>query len=293
MLRGLPFTLVLLSGCGTFGLDQTWLDPGDDRPGPVVDSGEGQEDSEPQDDTRDDPEESAPELTSFAMTERPTSATVSVTFESLDQDNDLIGGSVHFTLGQADHVLTIPTDLDAWNASGESRFQVEAPSLPGGTTVEGSLYLVDAAGNRSSTLSDSLVLADDEDTEQGITVPESGDTYDTAYDLGIISLPVTVQGELDAVSHDASSNYTGDYDWLMFRLGTTTSATMTLSWTAANGDYDLILFDGASGQAIAQAQAESTTPPENITRSLTAGTTYYLLVVGWSGAAGDWTVLFH
>jgi hypothetical protein len=290
MLRGLAVTLTLLSGCGTIGLEPTWFDTGPGGGPPVFDSEGGQEDSEPGDDTREDPEESAPELTSFAMSERTGTDAVQVTFESFDQDGDLIGGSAHFTLGGGDHVLSIPADLDVWDATGASRFHVDASSLPSGTTVNGSLYLVDAAGNSSTTLSDSIERASD--GGGGVTVTETGDTYDTAYDLGIISLPTTVHGDLYAVSHSGKS-YTGDYDWLMFRLGSATTATVTLSWVAPNGDYDLILFDGVTETAVAMAQTTSTSPPENVSWDLAAGRTYYILVVGWSGAAGEWTVLIH
>ncbi|MFH1466492.1 MAG: hypothetical protein ABIO70_19060 [Pseudomonadota bacterium] len=294
MCPGTALTLALLTGCGSLGLDLTWSDTGGPAgPGPGVDSGDGHEDdTDPPDDTREEPNENAPELTSFDLTEREPSDTVQVAFESFDLDGDLVGGSAHLTLGGANHVLDIPDDLDSWSATGTSRFQVDASSLPHGTTVNGSLYLVDAAGNSSSTMSGSVALTDDGGGDTAITVTETGDTIDTAYDLGVISLPVTVHGELDSVSHDAQGNYTGDYDWLQLRVGSTTSATITLSWEAPNGDYDLFLVDSA-GNVLAAAQSETTSPPENISRSLTAGTTYYIVVIGWSGAAAGWTVLIH
>lgn len=292
MCPGTALTLALLTGCGSLGLDLTWSDTGGPAgPGPGVDSGDGHEDdTDPPDDTREEPDESAPELSSFDLTEREPSDTVQVAFESFDLDGDLVGGSAHLTLGGANHVLDIPDDLDSWSATGTSRFQVDASSLPHGTTVNGSLYLVDVAGNASSTMSGSVALTDDGGGDTAITVTETGDTLDTAYDLGVLSIPQTLNGSIYAASNDGDA-YTGDVDWIDFRVGSTTSVTFTLAWSEARADYDLQLWEGTT--RVAAGISDGTTQPETFSRTLQAGTRYSLFVAGWYGPAGNWTLLIH
>lgn len=287
MFRAPALILPFLAGCGTLGLELTVSDsdPGhdpfehdsDDGIPPVDDSEEQQ-----QDDTRDDPVESPPELSAFTLAERQAAGTIQVAFDAFDLDGDLVGGEVHLTLGGRGYALDIPGDLDTWDAAGTSRFQIDASDLSPGETVNGELFLVDAAGHESASLRDSLVLSG-----SAVTATEGGDTAASAQDLGVLALPTVVEGDIYRASNDGSA-YTGDLDWFELRVTSATSATFVLTWAAAGADYDLhLLRDGASaGESIQDGTAQ----PESFTRTLQPGSTYAVVVAGWAGPGGAWTL---
>jgi len=268
--------LALASGCGSFGLERTVGDstllpelPGDSEP-------------EPGDDTREEPGATAPELSSFNLAERQGTGEILVVFEAFDLDDDLAGGEALLTLAGESYSFALPADLDEWEAAGTSRCHVEAEGLQPGQTVNGVLALQDAAGHRSDTLSDSLVLA-------GSVYPtaERGDTEATAQDIGVLELPAVIEGDIYRASNDGSA-YTADLDWVSFRVGSSVDATFSLSWDASGADYDLHLM--RDGSTVAKSVQDGTAQPETFSRTLSAGATYTLVVAGWSGGAGDWVV---
>jgi hypothetical protein len=270
-----------LAGCGTFGLEST-LDSGDffdPGPGPGPDF-----DSDDPDDTREtDPGvESAPELESFELSERSSDSTIQVVFEAFDLDGDLVGGRADLSLGGQSYSFDIPGELDQYSATGSSRFHIDASSLDPGQTVNGVMTLVDAAGHRSETLTDSLTMSG-----SVFTVSESGDTEDSAQDLGAITLPTIIQGNISRASNDGYG-YTGDIDWIQIRVASRTDAHFSLSWEASGSDYDLHLL--VNGETEAQSIQDGATQPESFTRTLQPGTSYVIVVAGWQGSAGNYTL---
>ena len=64
------------------------------------------------------------------------------------------------------------------------------------------------------------------------------------------------------------------------------SVDVSLAFSHATGDLDLFLLDG-SGQQL--GSSTSVTDTESIVTTLGAGT-YYVRVIGYSGATGDYTL---
>lgn len=278
-----PFVLLglLLTGCGTIGLELVSSDTGDDvRPGPGPDN-----DSEPDEDTRETQpdEESAPELSSFQLAERSSDDTIQIIYEAFDLDGDLAGGGADLTLGGQSYDIAIPGDLDEYSATGTNRFHVDASHIGAGETINGVMFLVDAAGNRSGTLTDSLTLAG-----SSYNITETGDAEDTAQSLGVISLPATLEGNIYRAANDGYG-YTGDLDWIELRVASAEDATFSLTWDASGADYDLHLL--VNGTTEAQSIQDGSTQPERFTRTLQPGITYVVVVAGWNGAGGDYTLV--
>jgi hypothetical protein len=283
--RSLALLGLLLSGCGTIGLEASYFDTGTQvGPGPGPDTTDDSGDGVDTDET--DPDNpSAPELSSFDMTERSTASSIQVAYEAFDLDGDLTGGQAELTLGGQSYSIAIPGDLDEYSATGTSRFQVSASHLSAGETVNGVLYLTDAAGHRSGTLTDSLVMAG-----SVYILNETGDEERDGQNIGVISLPATLEGDIYRASNDGYA-YTGDMDWIEFRVASTTDAHFSLTWASSGSDYDLhLLLNGATE---AQSIQDGGTQPESFTRTLQGNTTYVIVVAGWNGSAGDYTLVIE
>jgi hypothetical protein len=272
---------LILSGCGPIGLTPIPWDTGQGGgPGPGPDS-EPESDS----DETDPGQESAPELSSFEMSERSSNGTIQVSYDAYDSDGDMAGGEASLTVGGRSFTLSIPDDLDSFSPNGTSRFQVDSSHLEAGQTVNGVFFLKDAAGHRSETLNDSLVL------EGGAyVITENGDTDQSRQNLGTISLPATLEGDIYRASNDGYA-YTGDLDWIEFRVGSTGSARFALTWDAVGTDYDLHLL--LNGNTQAQSVQNGDVQPESFNSTLQANTTYVLVVAGWEGNPGDYTVVIQ
>ena len=113
-------------------------------------------------------------------------------------------------------------------------------------------------------------------------------TENTGQNIGVISLPATLEGDIYRAANDGY-NYTGDLDWIEFRVASSSDATFSLTWNASGADYDLhLLLNGnTEGQSIQDGDAQ----PEGFTRTLNPNTTYVVVVAGWSGAPGDYTLV--
>lgn len=280
---------LFLLGCGPLYLEAISSDTGEPILDDPIDPGRGTTDSEPEtetdSDTRDDDPgdgDNAPQLNSIELTERQGNQTIQVTFEAFDLDNDLTGGQVSLTLGGTGYAFDIPGDLDSYEATGTSRCHVDASYFQAGDTVNGVMYVTDAAGHRSDTLTDSLTLA-----TNSIEIPETGDEENSATNIGNLSLPAVLEGDIYRASNDGKA-YTGDLDWVDFRVSSSTTATFSLVWDASGSDYDLHLL--ADGFPEAQSIQDGSAQPERFTRSLSSGTNYTVVVAGWNGSAGDWTL---
>jgi hypothetical protein len=278
---------LLLPGCGSIGLTFTAADTGGLPPEWDTDAdadadADGDADGDADSDADADVE-SAPELQSFDMAERSSSSEVEVSFQATDVDNDLSGGKCSFTMGSRHYDIEIPDELDAFNPSGTSRFTVDASHLGAGETVQGSLFVKDAGNHSSNTLTDSLTLAG-----SSYTTTEVGDTSSDTDNIGVISLPATITGNIYRASNDGYA-YTGDLDWIDFRVSSDATATFTLTWDATGSDYDLHLLRDGSTEA--QSIQDGGTQPETFTRPLYAGTNYTLIVGGWNGSGGGYTVV--
>ena len=289
MTRTWPALLpLILLGCGTIFLEPTFFDSGDGPPEEPLEPGRTT-DTQPEEDTEEETHETdpgdgdnAPQLSSLDLSERGSDETVQVTFEVFDLDNDLTGGLVSLTIGGAGYAFDIPADLDQYSATGTSRCHVDGSRLEVGDTVSGTMYVADAAGNRSDTLSDSFTMAG-----YTATVSEGGDESSDAAWLGTITLPAIIEGNLYRASNSGGS-YTGDLDWTEFKLSSSQTVTFSLVWDAVGSDYDLHLLQGQNN--LAGSVEEGGYQPEGFTRSLSANTTYSVVVAGWDGSPGGWTV---
>ena len=280
--RTLALLGLLLAGCGTIGLEASYFDTGVQvGPGPGPDTTDDSEDTRETD--PDNP--SAPELSSFEMSERSASSSIQIAYEAFDLDDDLTGGQASLTLGGQDYTIAIPGDLDEYSATGTSRFQISASHLSAGETVNGVMYLQDAAGHRSGTLTDSLVMAG-----SNYIINETGDEERDAQNIGVISLPATLEGDIYRASNDGYA-YTGDMDWIEFRVGSTTDAHFSLTWTSSGSDYDLHLL--LNGNTEAQSIQDGGAQPESFTRTLQGNTTYVVVVAGWNGSGGNYTLVIE
>jgi len=283
-MRARPFVLLglLLAGCGTIGLELVSTDTGGFDPGPNPDT---RDDTDADTDDSESQQESAPELTDFQLSERTADNTVHVSYDAFDLDGDLAGGTADLTLGGQNYTIDVPGDLDDYSPTGTSRFHVDGSHLEPGDTINGVMYLLDAAGHRSGTLTDSLTL---EGSAYSIT--ESGDTETSAQSLGVISLPATLEGNIYRAANDGYA-YTGDMDWIELRVASSTPATFSLTWDATGSDYDLHLL--VNGNTEAQSVSDGGTQPESFTRTLQPGTTYVVVVGGWTGSGGDYVLTIN
>ena len=105
---------------------------------------------------------------------------------------------------------------------------------------------------------------------------------------GSIARPSILCGNIYDATKDANG-YAGDLDYLDFQAGFGGSTTFTLTWEQT-GDYDLYLFNGNNGSAIADSFTFGLAQPESFTATLSNGQPYILLIAGWDGSGGDWMV---
>ncbi len=268
---------LLFTGCDGIGLELTYFDTAD----PFIPD---RDDTGP-DTTNETDHPSAPQLESFDLSERSADSTIHIAFEASDDDGDLSGGVADLTLGGQSYSFDIPGDLDDYSVNGTSRFHIDGSHLSGGETVNGVLTLEDAAGHPSNSLTDSLTL---EITSQTYNVQEIGDTENQTQSLGVIELPAILEGDIYRASNDGYS-YTGDIDFVEFRVSATTPAQFTLTWDASGSDYDLHLL--VNGNTEAQSVQDGAAQPETFTRTLQPGTNYVVAIAGWNGNSGDYTLV--
>lgn len=283
LLVGLAW-LVVEVGCGGLRpLNSDDTDSGDTSPDDTTPDDTTPDDTTPDDTTPDDTSPQgpvAPTLVSF--TARAVSGQIELTFRVTDPDNDLNGGAVEITRDGQVETRALPGGVDVWNPSGDSRIFLDMSGC-GSQNVQLSLRVRDS-GSRWSSSRNANVTA----SGGGFAVSETGDDELTAADVGAIYPPMTICGDLYAASND-SQGYTGDLDWLTFDAGSTGNWTFELTWANAAADYDFYLLDDW-GFEVASSLQDGSAQPERIQAQVFSGDFYYLVVAGWSGGGGAWTV---
>ncbi len=295
MTWSMPLLLVL--ACGTYGLDgtpsgDTGRPPRDPPPTSPVGG-----DTELHTDTgsggtstggtstggQTPPDPSPPEVTAFSAWEESTQ--VRFAFTVVDPDDDLTGGQVVLTLDGVDWTFRYPQDIRDDGNGGDSvlvpldEFVPEQP-------VTCKLRVEDNHGLSSPTVS----LTFTRETWRTTTTEVGDDIYHVDW-IGAVVTPGEIAGDLYATGHtwyDATTWwYDGDLDYIQFQVVDAGTYDISLSW-GGSGDYDILLFD-VDWNLLDYAITE-TDNPERFTTTLYDGVVYNLLVAGYSGPAGPYTV---
>lgn len=117
--------------------------------------------------------------------------------------------------------------------------------------------------------------------------PNDGPPPNPPYqDLGTLgSGDWVVTGFLSSVSNDGSVP-TGESDYFRFTVGVTGVWWVTLDcYTDGGNDYDLVIYD-ATGAYLTDSSFSD--PVEQLTGNVNNGETYFIRVIGWSGAPGSY-----
>ena len=151
----------------------------------------------------------------------------------------------------------------------------------------------DSSGLRSGEQSTALQVSGG--AGSGIPISELGDTLTSVQDAGLLQVPCSFSGNIHTTG--LAAGY-ADIDIVAFTVGSTGTGA-NLSWTGT-GDYDVYLFDelgftflsvfdGDLTWAAASGDNSGNTP-ESVNYPLLPGEVYYLLVGGWDGPGGDYTM---
>jgi hypothetical protein len=223
------------------------------------------------------PDPSAPGIMSLTLTEGDGAVAVGMVIE--DADGDVEGGAIAVTVNGTTSSYAIPGDLTRW-AGGYAEFDIPFGACEHGSAFAVEAAVTDAGGHTGATASAANVLSG-----TSAALAESGGSIT---DLGTATTDgLYVCGDLDSTMDTTASP---DYDWMSFTPDTTRSWTITLTWTEVTGDYDLQLsVDGGAGY-LQRAWMRSTSGTETITYELAAGTAYDLMIYGFAGAPGSYTV---
>jgi hypothetical protein len=235
-------------------------DAGDDTAG-------GHDSAPPEDTDAVDPD--APVIRAFSVVE--DGDLLRITFEYLDDQDDLEGGSAQITIDGLAVTYAYPDyfEVDDDRAS----LYLDADIYERDVTYEASLVLTDAAGHRSAAAATSFRRP-----PWTASVSEVGDEDFSGTSVGRVELPAEISGEVYG---------TGDSDWVIFQVPEDGDYRLHLTWDNATDDNDLALYN--SEQAL-MASATSTTPDEIIDAALLDATSYYVQVLCYSGSAGGWTL---
>lgn len=206
---------------------------------------------------------------------------LSIEFTVDDADGDAEPGGLDlFVAGTTVHLAY--ADLATWDGRAGSVVWPVEP-CEHGETWSVALTATDAVG-----LSDTEVTTT---TLSGTSfaVTEDGDLYTDALDVGDLSAPVWICGDIDRAV-DTLYVAGQDFDWFTLEPAATDHVTVSLTWTEPYADEDLYLTDVKTGGVDERAQDHTATQPEEITHELNAGTLYYVYVVGWSLPATDYVL---
>ena len=144
--------------------------------------------------------------------------------------------------------------------------------------VEIGLVLEDVDGNLSNKLAGPVDLGRTFHHEQ-----EPNDTPGGGQQLGPISVPGGIYGDLTSLSGQGDGDYTGDVDFYKFSLDQGANLSFTLTWPSSYNDLGMFLLVGGDSTPWISADEHSLDPPEEMAAPLSAGTTYTVAVAGSSG----------
>ncbi|MCB9777176.1 MAG: hypothetical protein H6742_01265 [Alphaproteobacteria bacterium] len=224
----------------------------------------------------------APTVGSLNVSEGP--GRIEVSFQASDPQDDLDGGRLLLAVDGATQSYNIPGQISDWRPSGASTQYLDLDDCSRGRRMEFSVQLEDALGHKSSAKTDSLTLSG-----ASKALAELGDDETAVENLGTLSRDTFLCGDIYRASNDGSSSYTGDLDLMSFRIDTPGTYSFALTWGAGSGDYDMHLYD-TSWNRLAEAVEFGTSQPEQFSYSLVSGTAYVLVVAGWDGGSGAYTV---
>jgi len=296
MNRMLTLCTLALTACG--GL--TPLGTFEDTGAPIDTADPDPDGTDPDPDSDSDPVVtggSPPRIDSFVAAD--LGSQISVAFTVSDSDGDLAGGTFELTVNGQASAFDVPGSLSTWDAStGSGTIRVPTPATGGGSGCSGGSanfsingIMEDAAGQRSSRATTSVSVSTG---GSGVPTNEVGDSLSSVYDAGTIQVPCTMAGNVYA------TGATGDLDIVSFAVSSGAS-NVGLNWSST-GDYDLYifdtlgfifleLFDGDLSLAPPLAYGENIgSTPESVSVSLIPGEVYYAIVVGYDGAAGDYSI---
>jgi hypothetical protein len=266
----------------------------------IIDLGTDDLDSDVDDGT--DPvvaEGSAPQLLNISAAD--LGSQISVAFTATDADNNLNGGPFELTVNGATTAYDIPDSLSTWDgASGAGTIRFPTPSVGSGSgcgagtsTLSIRGLVEDNAGDRSGPQSTTLALSGG--TGGGVPTVEVGDTVEDVYDVGVLTIPCVVSGDMYLTG--GGSGY-GDYDTIAFSVASSGSG-VDLSW-AGTADYDVIYFFDSGGFLLMQLLGDpllslgsglnSGSLPESLNWPLTVDETYYAVIGGWEGPTGAYSL---
>jgi|GEM_PF-2861670 len=225
---------------------------------------------------------SAPTLSSLSITEGPNR--IEVSFVATDPDDDLEGGKLKITQGGSTSSFNISSQIDQWRPSGSSLLYLDLANCDRGSHLSFEVTAVDAAGHSSASRTDSLTPSGN-----ATALREVGDTPADIEAAGVVSRNSYLCGDLYSTGNDGVNYYTGDLDIISFHPSTGGTYTFSLFWDAVSGDYDLHLYS-STWSSLAAAADFGTAQPESFSATLLSGTTYYLVVAGWSGSTGGYEI---
>lgn len=202
-------------------------------------------------------------------------------FDVTDADKDLTGGNATLTALGNTETYAWPDDL-AFNADGIPAVYWSLGTLPADSEVSVILKVTDRAGNTSAPKS-----APYEHATTYERVSETGDTQGTATNLGQLTPPIEIIGDLYGTGNNGSK-HTSDNDWVRFAVPADMTVKINLTWDEATADYDVYLWDAGNNM---YAWSDTSSQPEVFDAELNAGENYTLQVAGWTGASGDWKLV--
>ena len=253
-----------------------------------------------------DPDPLGPTITALDLIENDL--TLSLVFTVARGKAPIAGGTLLLDVdGEAD-ALVVPDDLDDFD--GETGTVVlDRPTIGDcgiGADHEIALELLDDAARSSGEW-----ILMQQTADAGIIVDEIGDALTDLSDLGVLGSGDRICGHLQTVGNDGS-DYTGDHDNLVLQVSATERLDLTLDW-AQTADIDLYVYEGlplvhatgtgsyttlytylysyyAGAELLGSAIWSGMSGPESLNLSLEQGVDYWIQVVGWDGAPGDWTL---
>ncbi|MDP6933430.1 MAG: hypothetical protein QGG40_10970 [Myxococcota bacterium] len=282
--RTLSFaTLLMLSACGGLGLDATVGIEGSSS----ADTTEDLDLDTASWDTGIDgdlnePGPSAPTIEEVELTQT-ADETVELALWIEDENQDLLGGTLELTIDGESQTLAFPDDLESWDPMGWSIVVITVDPCDGGDTLEVSATITDSAALTSDLAEVSLTL-----NGNGVRLEELGGSVNDATDLGELSLPLLICGDIYDASNN-SGNYAGDLDWVSFEATSNTTLLFELTWVETEADYDLHL-KSSSGQNLASANDVGFSQTESFSHSVGSGYRYNLMVAGRDGNPGLYTL---